>query len=140
MCIRDRFTRTLNSPLREGAEWNAFLAASDLWRINPSWQVMYGARLEGNAFTGGPARNGAIDKLFGTRNDHAPSEIRVSPRFGFNYNRSGQTRNGVVASGLGRFTSTTPGVLRGGIGEFRGLTPASLLSTALVSTGLPGSQ
>ncbi len=134
------FTRTLNAPVREGAEWNAFLAASDLWRINPSWQVMYGARLEGNAFTGGPSQNATIDELFGARTDYAPSALHVSPRLGFNYNRSGQIRNTQIASGLGRFTGTTPGVLRGGIGEFRGMTPASLLSTALVSTGLPGSQ
>src|SRR5262249_9682571 len=65
--------------------------------------------------------------------------LHVSPRLGFNYNRSGQVRNTTIGSNLGRFSGTTPGVLRGGIGEFRSFTPANLLSTALVSTGLPGS-
>jgi hypothetical protein len=134
------FTRTLGSQVRDGAEWNAFLAASDLWRISPAWQVLYGARLEGNTFTGAPTSNSALAHALGARTDFAPSAIHVSPRLGFNYNRSGQIRNTVIASGLGNFRGTTPGVLRGGIGEFRGLTPASLLSTALVSTGLPGSQ
>ena len=134
------FTRTLNAPLRTGAEWNAFVALGDLWRINPAWQVLYGARLEGNAFTSAPARNTAIEQLFGARTDVAPDAISVSPRFGFTYNKTGQVRNSVIDGGLGRFTGTTPGVLRGGIGEFRGLTPPTLLSNALVSTGLPGTQ
>jgi hypothetical protein len=134
------FTRTLNSPVREGAEWNAFLAASDLWRVNQAWQLLYGARVDGNAFTGAPAPNPAVEQLFGVRTDNSPNALHISPRFGFNYNRSGVNRNTVIGSPLGRFTGTTPGVLRGGIGEFRGLTPANLLSNALVSTGLPGSQ
>jgi len=134
------FTRTLNSPERSGAEWNAFVAASDLWRINPSWQVLYGARVEGNAFTDAPAYNSAIEQLFGARTDRAPHSLHVSLRFGFNYNRTGQIRNTQIGNPLGRFTGTTPGVLRGGFGEFRGMTPAALLSNAMVSTGLPGSQ
>jgi hypothetical protein len=134
------FTRTINAPLRQGAEWNAFLAASDLWRINPAWQILYGARVEGNAFTGSPMRNPLVAQQFAVDNDYAPNSLHVSPRFGFNYNRTGQIRNTQIGSPLGNFSGTTPGVLRGGIGEFRGLTPATLLSSALVSTGLPGSQ
>lgn len=132
------FTRTLNAPRREGAEWNAFLAASDLWRISPAWQVLYGARIEGNAFTRAPDANPVVATAFGARTNHAPAALSVSPRLGFTYNRSAQIRNANIDNGLGRFTSTTPGVLRGGIGEFRGLTPANLLATALVNTGLPG--
>jgi hypothetical protein len=134
------FTKTLNAPGRDGAEWNAFFAASDLWRVNQAWLLLYGARVEGNAFTGTPARNPAIEQLFGARTDDSPNSLHVSPRLGFNYNRSGQVRNTVIGNPLGRFTGTTPGVLRGGIGEFRGLTPSNLLSNALISTGLPGSQ
>ncbi len=134
------FTRTLNAPERSGAEWNGFVAASDLWRINPSWQILYGARVEGNAFTSAPRYNPAIDQIFGARTDYAPNSFHISPRFGFNYNRTGQIRNTQIGNPLGRFTGTTPGVLRGGFGEFRGLTPAALLSNAIVSTGLAGSQ
>ena len=134
------YTRTLNAPERTGAEWNGFVAASDLWRINPSWQILYGARVEGNAFTKAPAFNPEVERLFGARTDRAPNSFHVSPRFGFNYNRTGQIRNTQIGNPLGRFTGTTPGVLRGGFGEFRGMTPAALLSNAIVSTGLPGSQ
>ena len=106
----------------------------------PEWQVLYGAR--SRAMRSQARRH----RMRRSTNCSAHEQItrrvalHVSPRLGFNYNRSGQIRNAQIASGLGRFTSTTPGVLRGGIGEFRGMTPASLLSTALVSTGLPGSQ
>ncbi|MEP6618600.1 MAG: carboxypeptidase-like regulatory domain-containing protein [bacterium] len=134
------FTRTLNGPQREGAEWNAFVALGDLWRVNPSWQLLYGARIEGNAFTSAPAHNAQVEQLFGARTDVAPGGIHVSPRLGFTYNKSAQVRNSVIQQNLGRFTGTTPGVLRGGIGEFRGLTPAGLLSNALVTTGLPAAQ
>jgi hypothetical protein len=47
------FTRTLNAPIRTGGEWNGYLALGDLWRVSPNLQVMYGARVEGNAFTQG---------------------------------------------------------------------------------------
>lgn len=134
------FTRTLNASLKDGAEWNAFLAAGDLWRVSPSWQLLYGARLEGNAFTRAPAHNSAIEQLVGAGTDVAPGGLHISPRLGFNYNRTGQIRNTVLANGLGRFSGTTPGVLRGGIGEFRGFTPSNLLSNALVSTGLSNAQ
>ncbi|MEO8622501.1 MAG: carboxypeptidase regulatory-like domain-containing protein [bacterium] len=134
------FTRTLNAPERTGAEWNAFLALSDLWRISPNWQVLYGARLEGNAFTKAPLLNADVQQRFGARTDFAPNGVAVSPRFGFTYNRTGQIRNGVIGNNLGNFTGTTPGVLRGGFGEFRGLTPATLLSGAMANTGLAGAQ
>ena len=134
------FSRTLNAPVREGAEWNAFVALGDLWRINPAWQVLYGARVEANAFTKAPQFNQEVQQLFGANTSYAPSALHVSPRLGFTYNKSGQTRNSIVDGGLGRFTGTTPGVLRGGIGEFRGLTPALLLSGAMANTGLADAQ
>lgn len=134
------YTRTLNTPRRSGAEWNAFAAVGDLWRITPAWQVMYGARLEANAFTDAPSANPEVERVFGARTDRAPNMLHVSPRIGFNYNRSGLVRNTDIDGSLGRFTGTTPGVLRGGFGEFRGFTPANLLSNAMVSTGLPGGQ
>ncbi|HEY4306333.1 MAG TPA: carboxypeptidase-like regulatory domain-containing protein [Gemmatimonadaceae bacterium] len=134
------FSRTLSSPGRSGMEWNAFGAASDLWRINPAWQVMYGARLEGNVFADAPAYNPEVDRLFGARTDYTPTQLHISPRFGFNYNRSGQVRNSTIANPLGRFNGTTPGVLRGGVGEFRSFTPPALISNAIASTGLSGAE
>ena len=134
------FSRTLASPRRAGAEWNAFAAVGDLWRINPAWQVMYGARVEGNVFADAPSYNADVDRLFAARTDRTPAQLHVSPRLGFNYNRAGQIRNSTIANPLGRFNGTAPGVLRGGIGEFRAFTPATLLGNALAATGLPNSE
>jgi hypothetical protein len=121
------FTRTLNAPTRTGGEWNGFLALGDLWRASQNLQVMYGGRLEGNAFTAGPAFNPAVESAFGggARTDDAPAMLHFSPRFGFTLNRPG---------GPGR----PSGSIRGGIGEFRNLLDPALLSTPSVSTGLPG--
>ncbi len=131
------FSRVLNAPRTRGGEWNGFLAASDLYRATPAWQFLYGARLEGNAFTASPAYNPQVDSLFGARTDEAPQSIHVSPRFGFTYNRSGQVRMAVIGNPVGRFTSGSSGVLRGGVGEFRSLTAPALLSGATAATGLP---
>ena len=135
------FTRTLNAPVRDGAEWNAFLAASDLWRISPSVanalrRATRGQRVHGRARaqSGDRAARSARERI--SRRARCTS-VRASASTTI---AAGQIRNTSIGNGLGNFSGTTPGVLRGGIGEFRGLTPATLLSTALVSTGLPGSQ
>ena len=119
------FTRTLNAPLRTGGEWNGYAALGDLWRATQNLQVIYGARLEGNAFTSAPAFNPAVESTFGARTDAAPTALHVSPRFGFTLNRPG---------GAGK----PAGSIRGGIGEFRNLLDPTLLAAPSVTTGLPG--
>ena len=119
------FTRTLNDPIRSGGEWNGYLALGDLWRATQNLQVMYGARVEGNAFTSTPASNPAVESAFGVRTDAAPSALHISPRFGFTLNRPG-------AGGK------PAGSIRGGIGEFRNLLDPALLAAPSVTTGLPG--
>jgi len=113
------FTRTLSAPSISGGEWNAFIAAGDLWRVNPQWQVIYGLRAEGNAFTSRPTLNPALVSALDIHNDHAPSAIAVSPRLGINWQ-----------NGKGR-------IARAGIGQFRNITDASLLSVPSSTTGLP---
>ena len=118
------FTRSLASPTQNGAAWNAFAAVGDVWRATPNVLINYGARAEGNVFTGAPAYNPAIDQLFGVRTDHAPDAVDVSPRLGFLYN---------VPSSRGK----PLGSVRGGVGEFRNLLDPTLLAAPSVSTGLP---
>src|SRR5262249_41405074 len=77
------FSRTLDAPAQTGGEWNGFVSLGDLWRVNPSLQVMYGARVEANRFTEAPAFNSAAASAFGQNTDHAPSSISASPRLGF---------------------------------------------------------
>jgi hypothetical protein len=119
------FTRTLNAPIRTGGEWNGYAALGDLWRASQNLQVIYGARLEGNAFTSAPAFNPAVESTFGARTDEAPSSLHVSPRVGFTLNRPG---------GAGK----PSGSIRGGLGEFRNLLDPTLLAAPSVTTGLPG--
>jgi hypothetical protein len=119
------FTRTLDAPTRAGGEWNGFAALGDLWRASQNLQIMYGARLEANAFTSAPAFNPTVLSTFGVRTDNAPSMMHASPRLGFTWNRTGDG---------GR----PAGSIRGGIGEFRNLLDPTLLGTPSVSTGLPG--
>jgi len=114
------FTRTLSAPQATGGEWNAFVAAGDLWRVNPSWQLIYGVRAEGNTFIKRPALNAALASELGIRNDGAPSTFALSPRLGVNWQ-----------NGAGK-------VLRAGIGEFRNIIDASLLSVPSTTTGMPG--
>ncbi|HEY2376078.1 MAG TPA: carboxypeptidase regulatory-like domain-containing protein [Gemmatimonadaceae bacterium] len=115
------FTRTLSSPSTSGGEWNAFVAAGDLWRINPNWQLIYGVRAEGNAFTSRPMLNPSLSSALGIRNDHAPSSLALSPRLAVNWQ-----------DGKGK-------IVRAGVGQFRNITDASLLATPTAATGLPGS-
>ncbi|HVT40822.1 MAG TPA: hypothetical protein VHE78_17415, partial [Gemmatimonadaceae bacterium] len=117
------FTRTLNSPARSGAEWNAFAALGDVWRLTPNLQLKYGVRAEGNVFAAVPVQNPAVESRFGLRTDRAPNTVGVSPRFGLLYSVPGAKGHPI-------------GTLTAGAGEFRNLIDPNLLAAAAVSTGL----
>ncbi|MCU0619378.1 MAG: carboxypeptidase-like regulatory domain-containing protein, partial [Gemmatimonadaceae bacterium] len=84
------FTRTLAQPARTGTAWNGAAAISHRWAPSRVFQLLYGARLEGNAFLGAPAANAALTQALGVRTDVAPRALHVSPRAGFSWylNRS----------------------------------------------------
>ena len=133
------FTRTLFSPTRTGGEWNGALSLGDNWTKSSHFAMVYGARLEANAFTSAPARNPQIEQLFGATTDHAPNTVGISPRVGFNwYYTSARPINGMTMGPIGTFYTVPRGVIRGGIGEFRQILDPTLLSDASVATGLPG--
>ena len=135
------FTRTLNAPTRTGGEWNGFVSLGDFWRVTPAFQLVYGARVEGNRFTEAPAFNPAIQSAFGVRTDAAPNTVHLSPRIGFTWVRDGTAgRNGRIGTPLGTFSFGSTSYIRGGIGEFRSLIAPSLLADASASTGLPGAR
>lgn len=131
------FTRTLGAPRSSAREWNAFASIGDYWRKSQTLQLLYGVRVEGNRFLDRPAYNPEIERLFGARTDRAPAGFHASPRFGFTWIRQ-PAGEGTRYSPVGIFNIGSPGYVRGGIGEFRGMLPASLLSQAMVRTGLPG--
>lgn len=134
------FTRTLNLPTRRGGEWNGFVALGDLWRKSQTFQLLYGARIEGNHFTSTPAFNPLVESTFGLRTDHAPNTVHVSPRAGFTWVRRSEGSNGLgvgmTITPLGTFYLAPTSYVRGGIGEFRSIIPVTLLTTASAATGL----
>ncbi len=137
------FTRSLNDPTRHGSEWNGYASVSDWYRVSPALQLLYGVRLEANAFGERPAYNPAVNTSFGGRTDFAPNTFGLSPRLGFNWAYSKKPNGADAAIGMmfnqiGQFVFPQVGMISGGIGEFRSMMSPSLLSGASVNTGLPG--
>jgi hypothetical protein len=131
------FTRTLNAPPSSAKEWNAFASLGDYWRRSANFQLLAGARLEGNRFLDSPRYNPDVERIFGARSDQAPAGIHASPRIGFTWVRK-PAGNGIHFSPIGVFNVGSLAYIRGGIGEFRNLLPPSVLSQAMVANGLPG--
>ena len=136
------FTRSLNDPTQSGGEWNGYASISDWFRVSPALQLLYGMRLEGNAFSERPDYNPAVSTAFGARTDFAPSTVALSPRLGFNWQYTKKPNGapgamGMMANQIGQFVFPTLGLISGGIGEFRSMMNPSLLSGASVNTGLP---
>ena len=147
------FTRSLAARTNEGGAVNAAGYLGDTWRRSRSFQLTYGARLEGSTFSGAPALNPAVQERFGLRTDRFPSEVRVSPRVGFSYTffpdtarqnargnaaRADRRAQQGQAAPFGRGGPTL--FVRGGIGEFRGRAPSSLFSAAQQGSGLAGAE
>lgn len=127
------FTRTLDAPGASGTQWSGVLAASDTWRRSSTFQVLYGARIEGNRFFTKVGFNPSVFEAFNARTDHIPQGWHVSPRLGFTWIYGGlkEARNyGSSGSSLGRRALTPRGMIRGGIGEFRNSIRPDLLAEA----------
>lgn len=133
------FTRTLAQPERTGTAWNGAAAISHRWAPSRLFQLLYGARIEGNAFLGGPAANPALAQALGVRTDVAPSAVHVSPRAGFTWymSRREAGRSGTRGYGYAQNIMLPIGMLRGGIGEFRGIYRPGTIADADGATGRP---
>ena len=135
----DSYSRTLNQPDRSGTVWNAAAAIAHQWSPSRAFNVLYGARLEGDGFASAPVRNAALDDALGISTNVAPMRFHLSPRAGFSYTYSRDKYNGDISgnSQIGTFYRNTTGVIRGGIGEFRDLLRPDILASASAATGLP---
>ena len=135
------YTRTLSQPIREGQAYNGALAMSHQWNKSRWFSMLYGARVEANAFGDGPPVNSALDAVLGVRSGLAPARVHVSPRVGFSYtySRAKDNGNGTSMNQMGVFYRPTMGFVRGGIGEFRDLYKPSTLADAIAGSGLVGS-
>ena len=118
------FTRSLASPTRRSAAWNAFAGLGDTWRATQNLVLKYGVRAEGTVFGDAPRENESLAQQFGVHTSDVPNTFFVSPRFGGQYNVPGKDGRPL-------------GSLRGGIGAFRNLVDPSLLGAASVMNGLP---
>ena len=77
--------------------------AQDDWTVTPNVNVSLGVRLDMPVFFDKPPLNPAIVTGFNRRTDEVPSgNLQVSPRFGFNWNATGDGRN-QIRGGLGVF-------------------------------------
>ena len=134
------FSRTLTQPSREGKVWNAAVALSHNFGTTRYFNLLYGARLEGDGFAGKPARNVALEQAIGVPTGAAPTRLHVSPRVGFTYtyNHDKDNGQGTMQNQVGRFYRYMSGTIRGGIGEFRDLLHPDVLADASASNGLPG--
>ena len=121
------YQRALRPQVGAGATINGGVYLGDTWRATRNFQLTYGARVEGSAYTNAPGYNPAVDSLFGLRTDRFPTEVAVLPRLGFSY-----------------FTANEGGpptwFFRGGVGGFRGLTPSLLFSSAQQFSGVGGAD
>jgi hypothetical protein len=132
------FTRTLHVATSSAQVWNGFTSLSDTWRVSPALQLLYGARVEGNAYVTHPGSNPALQQALGVRNDQVPSRVALSPRLGFTWRRTSQA-DGYTMGRFGSFRIPGTSVLRGGVGEFRSLLGPDLVGAAAAATGLPSS-
>ena len=126
------YSRQLSPRVRSGAETIGAISIGDAWRKSNDLQIQYGLRVDGNAFSAGPAANAALEQRFGVDNSHAPNHLYVSPRIGFSW----QYGQGAQIPGFDGAIRGPRAVVRGGVGVFQNVPQATLLGNALDNTGL----
>lgn len=115
---------SLTGDPREAAQFDTRLLsfyANDQWAARSNLSLTFGLRVDVPQFPDDPARNVRTEELFGLRTDVTPDGNEViSPRFGFNWDPTGEGRQQV----------------RGGVGKFSGRTPFVWLSNQYSNTGI----
>jgi hypothetical protein len=96
--------------------------AQDAWTVTPRLSVNFGIRYDRPSFQNVPPENDPVFLGYGRHTSSVPTKGQVSPRFGFNWDATGDQRN----------------QLRGGIGSFAGNVPFVYLSNAFGNSGLSG--
>ena len=97
--------------------------AQDEWQTTPRLTFTGGIRAEFPRFGDTPPLNEAVQTAYGIRTSEVPSsKMQLSPRVGFNWDVTGDTRN----------------QLRGGVGVFSGSPAFVWLGNAFQNSGLTG--
>lgn len=92
----------------------------DLFRASPRFTLNFGIRIDVPRFPDTPTANPAAKAAFGYATDVTPGPSMPSPRFGFNYDIKGESKQQI----------------RGGVGIFAGRTPYVWLSNQYGNTGI----
>ena len=94
----------------------------DVWTVTPQLTLSAGIRYDKPDFRNKPPENPTVFTEYGRHTSSVPTKGQVSPRFGFNWDVTGDQVN----------------QLRGGIGSFAGGVPFVYLSNAFGNSGLSG--
>ncbi len=104
----------------KAATYTAYI--EDAFQATPTLSLTFGLRMDKPKFDNVPPLNPEVLADYGRETSSVPHEAQYSPRFGFNWDVTGDQKN----------------QLRGGIGSFSGPTPFVYLSNAFGNSGLSG--
>jgi hypothetical protein len=130
------FTRTRDRTAARGSQLVGAASIGDYWRPSPNVQLQYGLRLDANHFFTRPSFNRVVMDSLGLRNDAVPNQLYLSPRFGLQW-YYGSASQVAYAPGAAR---PPRAVIHLGAGVFQNVASSQLISSSLVSTGLPSSS
>ncbi|MGV3711191.1 MAG: TonB-dependent receptor [Gemmatimonas sp.] len=103
-----------------GTTYSAYIA--DTWQATPNLSMSLGVRVDKPSFSDLPPYNVSVDTVYGRKTNVVADNAQISPRFGFNWDITGDKRN----------------QLRGGAGSFTGPTPFVYISNVFGNSGLSG--
>src|SRR5581483_1595554 len=124
------FTRTFVGQRAAASAYTGSLSLGDDWRKGQRSELMYGVRIDANAFGNRPEYNPAIEQRFGARTDFVPKLIDVSPRIGFFRAFGSNGTTGIPGFGA------PFGNIKGGTGLFRNDVAPTLIAPAMLASGL----
>ncbi|MEO8619585.1 MAG: carboxypeptidase regulatory-like domain-containing protein [bacterium] len=104
----------------KAATYSAYI--EDAWQASPTLSLNFGLRLDKPVFDNVPPLNQEVLTDYARSTSSVPHDPQFSPRFGFNWDVTGDQKNQV----------------RGGVGSFSGPTPFVYLSNAFGNSGLSG--
>ncbi|MEO5817525.1 MAG: carboxypeptidase regulatory-like domain-containing protein, partial [Gemmatimonadaceae bacterium] len=104
----------------KAATYSAYI--EDAWQATPTLSLNFGLRMDKPKFDNVPPLNQEVLTDYNRSTSSVPSQAQFSPRFGFNWDVTGNQVN----------------QLRGGVGSFSGPTPFVYLSNAFGNSGLSG--
>ena len=104
----------------KSATYSAYI--EDAFQATPTVSLTFGVRMDVPKFDNLPPLNPEVLTDYGRETSSVPHTAQYSPRFGFNWDVTGDQKN----------------QLRGGVGSFSGPTPFVYLSNAFGNSGLSG--